>query len=228
MSDAPNNPQHTSDTFQLAELRWDDEGQPLSNAFGDVYFSRADGLAETRHVFLQHNQLHERWQQLQPWQTFVIGETGFGSGLNFLAAWQLWQQIAPSEAQLHFVSVEKFPLRKEDLARALALWPELHTQAQALIDAYPNMVGTSFHRLNFMEGRVRLTLIIDDAARGFAQLLASNQPQLAQVGAKVDAWFLDGFAPAKNPQMWSPALFSALSKLSHTGTSAPPLAPPVL
>lgn len=202
-----------------ADLEWDDQGQPLSKSFGDVYFSKANGLEETRHVFLQHNQLTERWQQLSENSFFVIGETGFGSGLNFLAAWDLWVKTAPSSAQLHFVSVEKFPLHKNDLEKALALWPELEFLSAQLIDAYPCFVGKGFHRLSFMQGRIKLTLIIDDAAEGFTKLLASTHPLFMRAGFKIDAWFLDGFAPAKNPQMWSDELFSAIANLSHLHTT---------
>lgn len=209
-----------SSPIDHAQLQWDEDGQPVSSAFGDVYFSRANGLEETRHVFLQHNQLNERWQKLNAGEHFTIAETGFGSGLNFLAAWQLWLTAAPTSAQLHFVSVEKFPLTKMDLQRALALWPELSEFTAQLIDAYPVFVGTGFHRLSFMDGRIKLTLIIDDAAAGFAQLLATPHPAFATHCAKVDAWFLDGFAPSKNPQMWSDELFTALRQLSHTGTTA--------
>ena len=203
-----------------AELEWDDEGQPQSQRFGDVYFSRANGLDETRHVFLHHNQLPQRWAQLKAQDTFTIGETGFGSGLNFLAAWQMWNQTAPQSAQLHFVSVEKYPLKKADLIRVLALWPELETFSQALIDQYPVFVGKGFHRLKFDAGRINLTLIIDDAATGFEQLLGSAHPLFAQQCAKINAWFLDGFAPSKNPQMWSDSLFDTLGALSEVHTTA--------
>ncbi len=203
-----------------AQLEWDADGQPLSRAFGDVYFSRANGLQETRHVFLQHNQLAERWSRLKDNASFVIGETGFGSGLNFLAAWQLWNTTAPANARLHFVSVEKFPLNKADLCRALSLWPELENLSVHMQQQYPVFVGTGFHRLKFEQGRINLTLIIDDAATGFLHLLASKHPAFSDKCAKVDAWFLDGFAPAKNPEMWSDNLFDAIGQLSHIDTTA--------
>jgi len=209
-----------SPSIDHAQLQWDEDGQPLSSVFGDVYFSRANGLEETRHVFLQHNQLSERWQQLNAGEHFTIAETGFGSGLNFLAAWQLWLTTAPADAQLHFVSVEKFPLTKKDLQRALALWPELSEFTTQLIGIYPVFVGTGFHRLNFMDGRIKLTLIINDASAGFTQLLATSHPAFAHHCAKIDAWFLDGFAPSKNPQMWSDELFTTIRRLSHAGTTA--------
>ncbi|MES2674869.1 MAG: bifunctional tRNA (5-methylaminomethyl-2-thiouridine)(34)-methyltransferase MnmD/FAD-dependent 5-carboxymethylaminomethyl-2-thiouridine(34) oxidoreductase MnmC [Pseudomonadota bacterium] len=198
-----------------AILHWDDQGQPVSSSFGDIYFSSASGLEESRHVFLQHNQLSERWKTLKNADHFTIGETGFGSGLNFLAAWDLWLKVAPVGAQLHFVSVEKFPLVRDDLIRALALWPELTHLSAQLISAYPDFVGNNFHRLNFMDGRIKLTLIIDDAALGLSKLLATTHPLFARTGAKVDAWFLDGFAPSKNPAMWSDELFDCINKLSY-------------
>lgn len=203
-----------------ASLNWDSEGQPVSSVFGDVYFSNANGLEETRHVFLNHNQLPERWGALAETSHFTIAETGFGSGLNFLAAWDLWLKTASESAQLHFVTVEKFPLHKNDLIRALALWPELKFFADQLIDAYPVFIGAGFHRLNFMDGRINLTLIIDDAAKGFTKLLASTHPLFTRAGAKVDAWFLDGFAPSKNPEMWSDELFACINQLSTTATTA--------
>ncbi|MDQ2075214.1 bifunctional tRNA (5-methylaminomethyl-2-thiouridine)(34)-methyltransferase MnmD/FAD-dependent 5-carboxymethylaminomethyl-2-thiouridine(34) oxidoreductase MnmC [Marinimicrobium sp. ABcell2] len=202
-----------------AEISWDEDGQPLSTVFGDVYFSRQDGLAETRHVFLHHNQLPERFAQLKDEDHFCIGETGFGSGLNFLATWQLWQQCAPAGAQLDFVSVEKFPLQKHDLARALSLWPELAPFANPLLEAFPPPQG-GFHRLEFAGGKIRLTLIVDEAAQGLAQLLASDHPLFRAAGITMDAWFLDGFAPSKNPDMWRPELFTVIGELSGSGTTA--------
>lgn len=210
----------STDSTTHAILNWDTEGQPVSSIFGDVYFSKANGLEETRHVFLQHNHLAERWIALAKTDHFTIAETGFGSGLNFLAAWELWIKTAPESAQLHFVSVEKFPLNKTDLTRALALWPELNQFAEQLIAAYPVFVGAGFHRLSFMDGRIKLTLIIDDATQGFTKLLATTHPLFIRTGIKVDAWFLDGFAPSKNPQMWSDELFTCIRNLSKPGTTA--------
>jgi len=209
-----------TDNIHNATLEWDEEGQPISSVFGDVYFSKANGLEETRHVFLHHNQLLERFTALKDTQHFTIGETGFGSGLNFLAAWNLWLTTAPKSAQLHFVSVEKYPLNKTDLTRALSLWPELENLSNQLIDSYPTFVGTGFHRLKFLDGRVSLTLIIDDAAEGFTKLLASTHPLFKNASTKFDAWFLDGFAPSKNPQMWSDDLFSCINALSKSNTTA--------
>ena len=192
---------------QHASLDWDEQGQPLSSQFADVYFSNENGLAETRYVFLANNQLPERFAALTADQQLVIGETGFGTGLNFLCAWHLFDQHATATARLHFVSVEKYPLNKADLQRALGLWPELAPYAEQLLARYVAL-HPGFQRLVFVGGRVVLTLLIGDALELFGQL-----------DARIDAWFLDGFAPAKNPDMWTPELFAELARLSHTGTT---------
>ncbi|MCW8196620.1 bifunctional tRNA (5-methylaminomethyl-2-thiouridine)(34)-methyltransferase MnmD/FAD-dependent 5-carboxymethylaminomethyl-2-thiouridine(34) oxidoreductase MnmC [Proteobacteria bacterium 005FR1] len=201
-----------------ARLRWDENGQPISARYGDVYFSKHNGLAETRYVFLEQNQLPERWQAGVTEETFHIGETGFGSGLNFLAAWQLWDQSPNRDTRLHFVSVENEPLGQEDLQRALALWPELADYTAALLDVYPRRLTPGFHRFTFAEGRVELTLIVADASAGLNQLLMSDHPHYRMpFHGGMQAWFLDGFAPAKNPGMWQPELFDVIAALSAPG-----------
>lgn len=192
---------------QHARLEWDEQGQPLSSQFADVYFSNENALAETRYVFLTNNLLPERFAALTDHQQLVIGETGFGTGLNFLCAWQLFDQHATTTARLHFVSVEKYPLNRADLQRALALWPELAPYAEQLLAHYVAL-HPGFQRLVFAGGRIVLTLLIGDALQLFRQL-----------DAQVDAWFLDGFAPAKNPDMWTPELFAELARLSHASTT---------
>ncbi|MPS49102.1 bifunctional tRNA (5-methylaminomethyl-2-thiouridine)(34)-methyltransferase MnmD/FAD-dependent 5-carboxymethylaminomethyl-2-thiouridine(34) oxidoreductase MnmC [Methylobacillus sp.] len=191
--------------FSQASLEWH-EGQPYSAHFGDVYFSRESGLEETRHVFLRHNQLAERWQTMQQ-DAFTIVETGFGTGLNFLCAWQMWEHTAPSHVRLHFVSIEKFPLSHADLARALALWPELRQYSTALLAQYHQIVP-GWQRLVFCQGRVQLTLLVGD-------VLAL----LPQLSSHADAWFLDGFAPSRNPEMWQEALFDNMAAFSHKHTT---------
>ncbi|OYT78765.1 MAG: bifunctional tRNA (5-methylaminomethyl-2-thiouridine)(34)-methyltransferase MnmD/FAD-dependent 5-carboxymethylaminomethyl-2-thiouridine(34) oxidoreductase MnmC [Pseudomonas sp. PGPPP4] len=193
--------------FQHAQLDWDASGQPLSRTYGDVYFSRASGLEETRYVFLQQNRLAERFAALAPGEVFTIGETGFGTGLNFLCAWQLFDALAPKDARLHFVSVERFPLTAADLAQALTLWPELATYSAALQRQY-QAIHPGFQRLILGDGRITLTLLVGDVLE-----------RLPELDARCDAWFLDGFAPAKNPEMWTPALFAELARLSHAGTT---------
>lgn len=190
-----------------AQLDWNDQGQPLSRQFGDVYFSRDDGLGETRHVFLAGNDLPARFAALPSGASLAIGETGFGTGLNFLCAWQLFDQLAPADACLHFVSVEKYPLTAADLHRALALWPELAPWSGQLLEQY-RAIHPGFQRLVLDGGRVILTLLIGDALQ-----------MLPQLDARIDVWFLDGFAPDKNPEMWTPELFQELARLSAPGAS---------
>ena len=190
-----------------AQLDWDDQGLPRSRVFDDVYFSDLSGLDETRYVFLEQNALSERFAALQAGQRLVIGETGFGTGLNFLCAWQLFEQQAVPGARLHFVSVEKYPLSLPDLQRALALWPELKLFADQLLAQYV-AIHQGFQRLVLDNGRVTLTLLIGDALE-----------QLPQLDAQIDAWFLDGFAPAKNPDMWTAELFAELARLAAPGST---------
>ncbi|WP_260955289.1 bifunctional tRNA (5-methylaminomethyl-2-thiouridine)(34)-methyltransferase MnmD/FAD-dependent 5-carboxymethylaminomethyl-2-thiouridine(34) oxidoreductase MnmC [Pseudomonas citri] len=190
-----------------AQLDWDDQGRPRSRVFDDVYFSDQSGLEETRYVFLEQNDLAERFAALADGERLVIGETGFGTGLNFLCAWQLFEQCAPAGARLHFVSVEKFPLSPEDLHRALALWPSLKQQADPLLEQYV-AIHQGFQRLMLADGRVTLTLLIGDVLE-----------QLPQLDAQIDAWFLDGFAPAKNPDMWTAELFAELARLAAPGAT---------
>jgi len=190
-----------------AQLDWDDQGRPHSRVFDDVYFSDKSGLEETRYVFLEQNRLQERFAALPMGGRLVIGETGFGTGLNFLCAWQLFDQHAVAGARLHFVSVEKYPLSHADLQRALALWPELAPFAEQLLAQYI-AIHQGFQRLVLDNGRVTLTLLIGDALE-----------QLPQLDAQVDAWFLDGFAPAKNPDMWTAELFAELARLAAPGST---------
>lgn len=145
-----------------AQLDWDDQGRPHSRVFDDVYFSDQSGLEETRYVFLEQNRLQQRFAALPADGRLVIGETGFGTGLNFLCAWQLFEQHAVAGAHLHFVSVEKYPLSHVDLQRALALWPELQPFAEQLLAQYI-AVHQGFQRLVLDNGRVTLTLLIGDA-----------------------------------------------------------------
>jgi tRNA 5-methylaminomethyl-2-thiouridine biosynthesis bifunctional protein len=188
-----------------AQLEWHDN-QPYSSEYGDVYFSSDSGLDETYYVFLAHNQLSNRWKNLIQ-DHFTICETGFGTGLNFLCAWKLWQETAPPNARLHFISTEKFPLNIDDLKKALSLWPGLKAFSDPLIHQYA-LISKAWHRLMFDEGRVTLTLLIGDANEAL--------PKLKGV---VDAWFLDGFSPAKNPDMWQTSLFKEMAKHSHSETT---------
>ncbi len=170
---------------------------PRSTAFEDVYFSD-DGAAETRHIFLAGNGLPARFNSLR----FSIGELGFGTGLNFLCAWDAWTKAEkPPGARLSFFSVEAFPLGADDMARAHEAWPEFGPLAARLRERLPPP-HPGFHHVGF--GDVSLTLYYGDAREG-----------LAQAEGGVDAWFLDGFSPAKNPAMWSEDIFKELARLSN-------------
>lgn len=192
--------------IEPASLEWRD-GQPVSARFGDVYFSRENGLEETRYVFLGHNHLPDRFARLQDGDTFVVAETGFGTGLNFLATWQAFTEHAPAGAMLHFVSVERFPLTAQDLQQALALWPELSGLTTQLCENYPPLVAGN-HRLVLESGRVRLTLYFGDAIEG-----------LDDLSFEADAWFLDGFAPACNPELWEESVIDQIRRHSTQGTT---------
>lgn len=207
--------------IQTADLVWRD-GLPFSNRFDDIYFSNENGLLEAEHVFITGNNLIKRWQSLSENtdESFVIAETGFGSGLNFLLAWSLWLKYAPNTARLHFISCEKFPLTHNDLTRCLALWPQLQAQADVLLAEYP-ILTPGFHQLQFENGRVNLTLMLGEAVYCYNQLLICGDVRLEKQlrTSFVDAWFLDGFAPAKNQAMWSEDLFHTVRLLSKTSTT---------
>lgn len=198
-------------SIQPACIAWH-HGLPYSTRFEDIYFSASPedphhGLHESRHVFLQHNQLAQRWSDLSPASHFTIIETGFGSGLNFLAALELWLRTAPSDAHLHYVSIEIAPFSLTDLQRAHAHFPQLQGLSTALCKQYV-LLHQGFNQIELSEFRTSLTLIIGD--------VASCLPALTSTA---DAWFLDGFAPSKNPEMWTQALFSAMAERSHAGTT---------
>ena len=202
-----------SRAIQTADLEWqqiDGIDVPVSKQFGDVYFSKDNGLLETRHVFLNGNDLSERLSNLQPFEYFSVGETGFGTGLNILALWQLWQQVRPNNhSQLHAISVEKFPLSKTDLIRALNVWPELKPIADQLIAQYPHPIA-GCHRLSFPKERFSLDLWLGDAHDVFSSMAKTS---------RVNAWFLDGFAPACNPDIWEEQVLNHIVRLSGIGTT---------
>jgi tRNA 5-methylaminomethyl-2-thiouridine biosynthesis bifunctional protein len=181
-------------------------GQPFSSLFGDIYFSRDSGIEEKRHVFLQGNQLHERFASLAG-NAFTVGETGFGTGLGFLCAWQLFDELAPTKGSLDFFSVEKHPLDERELDDALVLWPALRRYANDLIACWPRRVP-GWNRWSFAGGRVRLTLAIGDVAE-----------TLPEIHNAIDAWFLDGFSPAHNPEMWTQRVFESVVRASRPGAT---------
>lgn len=177
------------------------KGAPRSAQFDDVYFSAENGLAETHHVFLQGNNLPAAWQGAE---RYTIAETGFGTGLNFLALWKLFDDTAGKNAQLDFISFEKFPLTAAQIREGLEPFAsELQPYLDQYLARYPILVP-GYHRLDF--GRVRLTLIFDDV-----------NVALPLIDAAVDCWFLDGFTPSKNPEMWTDAVFQNMMRVTRSG-----------
>lgn len=181
------------------ELTWKDDGTPVDERVGDVYYSVEDGLAESRAVFLAGCGLPEAWQRRIQ---YTIAELGFGTGLNFLAAWQMWRAQGPKTGWLNFVSFEGFPLDAEDVERALAPWPELSDLAEKLCAKWPSR-AKGVRQLVWPEERVSLTLHVG--------LIEETLPQAV---LQADAWFLDGFSPAKNEAMWDDALWPLIAKRS--------------
>ena len=187
-----------------AKIELDVNGLPFATDYGDRYFSRESGLAESRHVFLQGNDLPKAWQGRAQ---FGIAETGFGTGLNFLATWQAWQNDPKHCQTLHYISFEKHPIPKTQLTELLAAWSELAAYAQELLTQYPPVLA-GFHQLNFANHQVKLTLCFTEAEHALKDLVA-----------QVDAWYLDGFAPAKNADLWSFPLFQAIAAHSKPNST---------
>lgn len=193
--------------IQSATLTWNDQGTPVSKQFDDVYFSNQNGLEETRYVFLNGNRLPQRFGE-HPRSLFIVAETGFGTGLNFLTLWQAFAEFCQAQPQaqlqrLHFISFEKFPLQQADLAAAHARWPQLSAYADELRAQWPLPVP-GCHRLLLADGRITLDLWFGDVNHLLPHFDGSMNNQ-------VDAWFLDGFAPSKNPDMWTEQLFAAMA-----------------
>ena len=180
-----------------AKLTWQN-GNPYSEVFEDHFFAQEGGYEESKYVFLAQNDLPQRWKGLEKEKTpknFVIGETGFGTGLNFLTTAEAWLAHSALDQQLHYLSIEKHPFQKSDLTQIYSKWENLKELGAELLARYPPMLG-GFHRRYLFEDRIVLTLVFGDVVE-----------VLPQISGKVDAWYLDGFAPSKNPQMWSEALF---------------------
>lgn len=196
-------------TITNANIRFNENGTPYATEFEDLYFSDAQGIDETTHVFVKNNQLLERWQTHSD-RLFTIAETGFGTGLNVLVTIMYFEkfceQINSPEFRLHFISIEKFPISHADLSKALALYPQLQRYAEPLLEQYPIPIA-GCHRLSFLEGKVTLDLWLGDVHQVLPQI--ENKP----LGI-VDSWFLDGFAPSKNPDMWTQALFENMALLA--------------
>lgn len=204
--------------MQFANIEWRENNgtknsthQPYSLDFNDIYFNTEEGLEETDYVFIVHNQLQQRFsnanQPINKNLNFTIIETGFGTGLNFLAVSALWLKLAPKNATLHYIGIEKTPLSIADLTRVHALWPQFSIISAELLIQYPKLqAGTN--QFSMAADRIQLGLQADDIAT-----------VLPTIKEKADAWLLDGFAPAKNAAMWSSEVFTQMARLSTTGTT---------
>lgn len=178
-----------------AKIRWEDTDVPVSIWFDDPYYSRQDGLAESRHVFLGGNRLADRFSGQK---TFTIAELGFGTGLNFLAALQLWRRVSAPGGKLQYVAFEKYPMTASEMRRALAQWDEFDALTEETLSAWTGQ-GADLDDAELM-------LMVGDA-----------RDQVAAWAGQADAWFLDGFAPARNPEMWEPELLADVYRRTRTG-----------
>ncbi|MCH2208836.1 MAG: bifunctional tRNA (5-methylaminomethyl-2-thiouridine)(34)-methyltransferase MnmD/FAD-dependent 5-carboxymethylaminomethyl-2-thiouridine(34) oxidoreductase MnmC [Lentisphaerales bacterium] len=186
----------------MDDLTWTEEGTLYSEAYGDIYYHDGQGLAETEYVFLAANKVQEKLQKAP----LVIGELGFGTGLNFLTTWKAWKEQAGAK-RFTFISCEKHPLDLEHFEKAHAAFPELAEFSSQLRAKLPP-ITSGFHFLEFENGQVSLLLMYGDAVDVYKQF-----------EGKIDCWYLDGFAPSRNPEMWSEALFLQMARHSHENTS---------
>jgi tRNA 5-methylaminomethyl-2-thiouridine biosynthesis bifunctional protein len=186
-------------------LVWRDDGMPQSALYGDVYFSSADGLAETRAVFLTGCDLPAAWAGRDH---FTVGELGFGTSLNIAALLDLWRRERMPGQRLHIFSIEAHPITRDEAARALAVWPELGEAAQVLLDHWPGE-ARGFHRIDLPGFDATFDLAVMDV-----------EDALAAWDGAADAWFLDGFSPALNPAMWREEILAAVAARSAPGARA--------
>jgi tRNA U34 5-methylaminomethyl-2-thiouridine-forming methyltransferase MnmC len=175
-------------------LDWHEGDMPYSQAFGDHFYCRTDGRLECGHVFLGGNGLPGRWTS---GGNFAIGELGFGTGLNLCETWRQWRSMRPAAGSLHFVSFERFPLSQGAIDRALAHWPEIDAERRTLTSHWPDDAESRDEITLFLDEQTRLTVVCGPAPE-----------RLEASGFVFDAWYLDGFAPSRNPDMWSAQLMA--------------------
>ena len=180
---------------------------PYSPRFGDHYYSRSDGRAESRHVFLNGNDLPARFAGCS---SFSIGELGFGTGLNCLETVRLWRAVAPADATLLLTSFEQYPLERKEMARALSAWPDLSDTAAGLLQQWPENPTLQTEIDIVFDTAITLRILIGDAGE-----------RIADLAEPVAAWFLDGFSPSRNPELWSAGLMQAVAaRTAADGTCA--------
>ena len=191
----------------MKDIDWRDGHLPISTRFDDPYYSKEDGRAETNHVFIHGNELPTRWRHMQHCS---IAELGFGTGLNFLETIRQWKTMKPNGATLDFISFEQFPMSGEEMAKALSKWPELEPLANRLIDRW-NSKGEIFSfclQSELVEGS------IDEGCINLTVHFGDANEILSRLSFKADAWYLDGFSPAKNLELWNECLMQEVGK--HT------------
>jgi tRNA 5-methylaminomethyl-2-thiouridine biosynthesis bifunctional protein len=201
-------------SIEQAKIHFAADGTPVSNQYGDVYFNTDSGLKESEDVFIKGNNLATRWASDEE-DTFVIGETGFGTGLNFITTWQHFNVATktdkPSQRRLHYLSFEKYPLSKNDLQQSLAQWSQITDLADLLVAQYPSPLP-GCHRLIFDHGKVILDLWLGDIKDTLGQVFHGKS-------GMVDAWYLDGFTPSKNTDMWSDSVFKSIRTMAKAGST---------
>ncbi|GAB5415332.1 MAG: bifunctional tRNA (5-methylaminomethyl-2-thiouridine)(34)-methyltransferase MnmD/FAD-dependent 5-carboxymethylaminomethyl-2-thiouridine(34) oxidoreductase MnmC [Congregibacter sp.] len=190
-------------------LEWTARGDPRSLRHADTYYSAAGGQQESQHVFVDGSELKHACADTKQ-DVLRVAELGFGTGLNFLLTWACFRQYAPADKRLTYWGVDRHPLRSEDLRRALQAFPELESLASQFLMQYP-IAYPGIHRCILDDGRVRLDLVWADAEDAVEELEYAAPES-------IDIWYLDGFAPSRNPSMWQPQLFESIARISKPGT----------
>lgn len=178
---------------------------PISKEFNDVYYSEGDGLAESRYVFIDGNSLPDRLRTHESHE-FTIIETGFGTGLNFFALYNLWLSLDKKPNKLNYISIEKYPLSTSDIKKSLANWPEISHLTTDFIKQYSS--SNESCKISLENEQIDITLLYCDISDAWSKITKA-----------ADAWFLDGFSPSKNPDMWQDSLYKNMQKISNINAS---------
>jgi tRNA 5-methylaminomethyl-2-thiouridine biosynthesis bifunctional protein len=210
----------------VSNITFTESGIPFSPKFNDIYFDQHAGFQQSQQVFVEGNNLPARFEHkltnFNNTEPFVIAESGFGTGLNFLLTWlgfnhvkaKVLNTLTEQNTQKfcwQFISIEKYPLTRQQLKQSLQLFPEIHELSDQLVAQYPE-TPTRNVTLYFANNEITLTLIFDDIVSGLMQLPSSKT-------GLVDAWFLDGFSPATNPEMWQTPVFTQMARLAKPQAS---------